>query len=423
MRVFLSAALALAALAAPAHAAVVGGYASEGEFEVYVRDTGGERNRLTVSSSPSFTRITVRDRGAPSALRAEGQCSLRAEGLVWCPIDFDAQSATVHVTAGAGDDLVLANARDMSVYVFGGPGDDRLRHLRPRSSDLRLDGGGGDDVLTGGRGGDDLYGGLGRDILRGLDGNDLLSGDGGGGGPSRVKRGGNDVLDGGPGRDLASWDERQTRVTIDLGRQIGRGRKRERDALRSVEGASGGSRNDTLLGDQRSNLLLGRGGSDLLVGRGGPDVLGAGFPGPRVTFPPRDRAVDDLRCGKGEDEVSDPGLDPLPGSCERISLSTFGVLDGEAIPAQPQRLGRRRLAFTVVCSLQVLHCRRRVILRHRGVELGRSPRRLVKTNLARVVVRLRRPLPRRGPVTVLTRGADGRRGGFPYKFAYRIKRG
>lgn len=428
MRVFLCTAVALAALAAPANAAVVGGYDADGEeFSGYVRDTQGERNRLTVTASPSLTRITIRDRGAPKALRAEGPCILRAYGVASCSLDDEGLGATVDVYAGAGDDVVLVNGREVMVLnVFGGPGDDRLRHVRRYSYGLRLEGGSGQDVLIGGRGGEDLRGGPGDDVLNGEEGNDVLNGDGASGARPRGEPPGDDVLKGGPGRDVASWAERGTPVKIDLGRQIERGAQGERDALRSVESASGGRGSDSLIGNRRANRLLGRGGSDLLVGRGGADVLDAGFQGPPLfdtrVDRSRDRARDDLRCGQGRDRVSDPGLDPLPSSCERISTSS-PVLDYETIPAQPERAGPRRLAFTVVCNESILHCRRRVVVSHRGIELGRSPRRLVTRGLARIVVRLRRPLPVRGLVTVRTKGADGPRGGFPYSFAYRLKRG
>jgi Ca2+-binding RTX toxin-like protein len=416
MRVLLCTAIALAFSVASAEAAVVRGYGDGEGFLADVQDTRGERNRLVVTVSPSFTKITVRDTAASRTLRAQGACRLRAEGVVTCPLGFDFPDAMINVRAGNADDTVLVRSEDAIVTVFGGRGNDRLRHVRRYSSALTFRGGPGDDILTGSYGNDDLFGGAGSDALRGARGNDVLSGDAGPRRGSEAERVGDDTLDGGRGNDQASWGERRTGVRVDLRRGLQRGYRGERDVLRSVEGAAGGAARDMLLGDGGPNRLLGRRGADTLVGRGGDDVLGAGARGARLFSGPVGRARDVLRCGRGDDLVTDPGLDPLPPTCERISVSDYGVL-GEMIPAQPRRLGRNRLAFTVACPTTEV-CRRRVVLMARGKELGRSPIRPVKRATLRLVVRLRRPLPRRGLVTVRLEDPNGKR-----RFAWRLQRG
>ncbi|WP_233288760.1 calcium-binding protein [Streptomyces calvus] len=105
------------------------------------------------------------------------------------------------VLGGAGNDMVMGPAA-----LHGGDGMD---HLMGDSSNQRMWGGRGDDMIEGyggddtvhaGPGDDHAMGGDGRDILLGGSGNDTLDGEGG---DDLVCGGtGKDTLEGGPGRDI-----------------------------------------------------------------------------------------------------------------------------------------------------------------------------------------------------------------------------
>ncbi len=79
------------------------------------------------------------------------------------PLTTTINRLVVFAQAG-GDDVQVAGSIDLSAWLFGGAGDDRLK------------GGGGDDILLGGEGNDLLIGGDGRDVLIGGVGEDRLVG-------------------------------------------------------------------------------------------------------------------------------------------------------------------------------------------------------------------------------------------------------
>lgn len=115
-----------------------------------------------------------------------------------------------------------------------------------------LSGFGDDDTLGGGTGDDMLFGGTGNDRL-------LLDA-------------GNDALHGGAGQD---WVVMQgtSAVRIDLAVTGRQDTRQGQDILSGIENASGGSGNDTLLGNAQANLLQGGAGNDVLSGRAGADRL------------------------------------------------------------------------------------------------------------------------------------------------------
>ena len=185
------------------------------------------------------------------------------------------------VSAGAGNDTVYVNARD--VALDGGAGDDLLSlqfrdtagpqvvfdasgsvamlalGAGPQMSILgferfeilgegqndRLQMGAGDDWAGGGSGDDLIRGGAGNDMALGGDGNDLVQGDDG----DDVVAGssGNDVLLGGAGNDYLSadggWDQ----------------------ADPNDDSVDGGSGNDQLFSTEGSDTLLGGTGDDTVT--------------------------------------------------------------------------------------------------------------------------------------------------------------
>ncbi|WP_425373412.1 calcium-binding protein, partial [Microvirga flavescens] len=119
-----------------------------------------------------------------------------------------------------------------------------------------LDGSDGNDVIVSTSAADTLIGGSGSDTLRG--GN------------------GADTLDGGTGFNVAQY-VLQGAVKVDLSTGRGFGGEAEGDVLVNIQGVSGGSGNDTIIGSGEANDLKGNVGNDSLDGGAGNDTLDGGF--------------------------------------------------------------------------------------------------------------------------------------------------
>ncbi|MCB5204572.1 cadherin-like domain-containing protein [Neorhizobium sp. T786] len=211
------------------------------------------------------------------------------------------------IRAEDGDDVVLvvvSSAGDDGDDVYdGGDGVDTLdltalveavvadfeaRHIEGSEigRDTIIDfeivrGGRGNDQLSGDEASDILHGGAGNDRLKGRDGDDILvGGDGqdevqGNGGNdtflvfARTDGGavsdGNDSFDGGDGVDIYDTSATRLGVMIDLyaghviGTEIGA------DLLTSVEGAIGGSGDDTIVDGFGVTIMTGGAGNDIFV--------------------------------------------------------------------------------------------------------------------------------------------------------------
>lgn len=86
------------------------------------------------------------------------------------------------------------------------------------------------------------------------------------------------MIDGGPDADRVSYAERTRPVTVRLGRHSVSGEAGENDVLDGIEGASGGTGDDILIGTSGPDTLIGGGGDDVIEGRAGNDVLSDGDP-------------------------------------------------------------------------------------------------------------------------------------------------
>ena len=182
-----------------------------------------------------------------------------------------------------GDQDVTMSGAQTSISYRGGNGNDTLDASACTAS-IDLRGGAGSDHLIGGAGADTLYGQADVDTLEGNAGNDALYGgpgndveQGGGGGDTFVEdatSNGADTLDGGTGADTVSYGSRTAAVAVTLGDGIvNDGEAGEGDLLISIERATGGAGNDTLVGTSGVNILRGGGGNDQLSGGAGNDTL------------------------------------------------------------------------------------------------------------------------------------------------------
>lgn len=219
--------------------------------------------------------------------------------------DLDARTATL---AGETDTLYVID------NLWGGSAGDTLRG-NTYANELR--GGAGGDSLVGHAGDDTLWGQGGRDTLDGGDGTDtvvysdnttpvrvdLAAGSvtfagqpwlpetlvsienavGGSGADTllgtagaNVFRGGAgaDRIDGRGGSDTVSFAGETAGVLVDLAAgRSGTIGSSVRDTLVSIESATGGAGNDSLVGNAAANVLDGGAGIDTLRGAGGDDIL------------------------------------------------------------------------------------------------------------------------------------------------------
>jgi hypothetical protein len=112
------------------------------------------------------------------------------------------------------------------------------------------------DIIAGNSQNNSLFGGLGDDTF--------------------IGSGGNDTLDGGDGIDVASYANATDDLNIDLGStSVYINATYGTDTFISIEGAIGGSGNDTIKGTSGSNVLIGGAGDDTLLpnGNDGNDEL------------------------------------------------------------------------------------------------------------------------------------------------------
>ena len=113
------------------------------------------------------------------------------------------------------------------------------------------------DIIAGNSQNNSLFGGLGDDTF--------------------IGSGGDDILNGGDGIDVVSYASATENLYIDLGvtTPVSIGTGYGTDTFISIEGAIGGSGNDTIKGTSGSNVLIGGDGDDTLLpnGNNGNDEL------------------------------------------------------------------------------------------------------------------------------------------------------
>lgn len=182
--------------------------------------------------------------GGNDSLRGGGGKDLLDGGTGIDRADYSDKTSAVVVT--------LAGAANVSVKVAGIV-EDTIRNIE------NVRAGSGNDTLVG----DGL-----ANTLLGFGGNDSLRGDAG-----------KDVLDGGTGIDWAYFSDKTSALKVTLAGAANASVKVGgivEDTLRNIENVTGGSGDDTLVGDALGNSLFGLAGNDFLRGGGGKDVLDGG---------------------------------------------------------------------------------------------------------------------------------------------------
>ncbi|WGD54678.1 Ig-like domain-containing protein [Bradyrhizobium sp. CB1650] len=205
-------------------------------------------------------------------------------------------------TANLNVNLLQSNATGFNSIagvenVTGGSGAD---NLTGDTHDNVIDGGAGNDTITGGGGNDTIFGGAGNDLIIYKVGDGMDTIDGGAGTDTLEIDGtaGNDFINvvvtgstitglaggtvtnvekvelnlAGGTSDTLSFAGTTSNISVNLANQTGTGFT----WVAGVENVTGGSGNDTLVGNAAANQLVGGAGNDKIDGGGGADTLTGG---------------------------------------------------------------------------------------------------------------------------------------------------
>jgi len=185
-----------------------------------------------------------------------------------------AQIADLNMNAAPGTKAYnnLANGNIYNTLLYNGDTRSLIGNLVTGAGNDKITGNELNNILTANGGNDWLDGGGGIDVLYAGAGDDALAGG--------TATGGVNQLWGGEDTDTVTYEAQTVVVYVDLG--AGAGYLKEdgvlvlTDALDSIENATGGSNNDTLIGDGGNNVLNGGAGVNALYGLGGDDSFAGG---------------------------------------------------------------------------------------------------------------------------------------------------
>jgi len=180
---------------------------------------------------------------------------------------FRGNRAWNHITGGDGVDTWLADLdpAGVTIQLGAGWGQDGWGGFDTLIGIENVVGTAFNDTLVGSDVGNMLVGGGGDDWIVGLGGDDILEGGDG-----------INVLIGGDGIDLASYQSHAEGLWIDLAAGVYSAPGVWDVFFESIEGAVGGSGDDSMFGRATDDVLRGGGGNDILVGHGGADRLEGG---------------------------------------------------------------------------------------------------------------------------------------------------
>lgn len=286
------------------------------------------------------------------------------------------------LAGGAGRDTVDYSARTAPVTVSlnGSADDGEAGEADNVGNDVEiLVGGSADDQLAGNDGENALLGNAGNDILGGGGGNDQL--DGGSGDDTLAGGGGSDSLTGGDGTDTANYSEADAGVRVVLDGKPGDGASGENDSV-DTENVTGGSGDDTLIGNGGANVLAGGGGNDRILGGDGVDAIDGG-PGDDI-LQSLDGNKETVTCGDGEDGVVSDRAD-VRTDCDYIKYRPL------AASATALHVSDGAVRAPVRCSPATAEgCRGRLSLKAGRTTLGTLTYRLISGRRWVAKVRLSR---------------------------------
>jgi Ca2+-binding RTX toxin-like protein len=191
-----------------------------------------------------------------------------------------------HITTGGGDNHITTGGGDNQITTGDGNNE-----IETGDGNNEIETGGGDDHVTTGGGDDTIHTGDGDDVVHAGGGDDTIVGGQGGG---------NDFYDGGIGVNTVEYPSATNSITVDLneidrsgdpiiGGALGdvlataalpadtpvgyaQGADIGIDVLINVQNATGGSGDDTIIGNSFNNILDGGLGDDTMIGGLGDDM-------------------------------------------------------------------------------------------------------------------------------------------------------
>jgi hypothetical protein len=193
------------------------------------------------------------------------------------------------------------------------------------AQEVILTGTDGDDVLNGTAAGEAIYARAGNDTVNAGAGDDEL--DGGTGA---------DLLNGGDGSDSVAYGG-IAGVDVSLDGAANDGAVGEGDNVATdVEDVFGADGADKLVGSAAVNTIDGSGGDDRITGGAGKDALFGGDGDDVIDS--RDREVDRVECGAGNDTATIDRGDIVLADCERRAKPAVTITPGLTILSARKRL-------------------------------------------------------------------------------------
>ena len=245
------------------------------------------------------------------------------------------------ITTGDGDNQITTGGGDNHITTGGGDNQittgDGNNEIETGDGNNEIETGGGDDHVTTGGGDDTIHTGDGDDVVHAGGGDDTIVGGQGGG---------NDFYDGGIGVNTVEYPSATNSITVDLneidrsgdpiiGGALGdvlataalpadtpvgyaQGADIGIDVLLNIQNATGGSGDDTIIGNNFNNILDGGIGADALIGGPGNDTYVVDNIGDVVTE----------AAGQGTDTVQSSISYTLGANVENLTLTGVPSLHG-----------------------------------------------------------------------------------------------